>query len=132
MGIEKIVGAVLWTAAIIGASLQGASLRDTVASQPGFEYFYNLEYDQALAIFTEQASRDPSSADNYNHVAQTILYREMYRAGMLSSDFIGGTKFVNQPKLPFSGEDMEPFHDTLLKPMLLGQKRLVGTPNDTA
>src|SRR5258708_2379727 len=132
MGIEKIVGAVLWAVSIMGASLQGASLRDTVASQPGFEYFYNLEYEQALAIFTEHASGDPSSADNYNHIAQTILYREMYRAGMLSSDFIGGTKFVHQPKLPLSDEDKKQFQEALAHAITLSQERLAANPNDTA
>ena len=132
MGIEKIVVTVLGAAAFMTPSLQGASLRDTVASQPGFEYFYNLEYDQALTVFTEQASRDPSSADNYNHIAQTILYREMYRAGMLSSDFIGGTKFIHQPKLPLSAEDKKQFQEALAHAITLSQERLAANPSDTA
>lgn len=107
------------------------SLHETVASQPGFEYFYNLQYDAALASFSETAAREPSSPDAFNHIAQTILYREMYRAGMLSSDFIGGTKFVHQPKLPFSEDEEKQFHDALNRAMSLAQERISADPNDT-
>src|ERR1039458_5836637 len=98
MGLRKIVGIILFQAAF------GGSLHETVVGQPGFELFYSLQYDDALAVFSAQAERHPSSADVYNHIAQTVLWREMYRAGMLSSEFIGGTQFVHQPKLVLSGE----------------------------
>lgn len=108
-----------------------ASLHETLAAQPGFEQFYNLQYDDALAIFIAQAERTPSSPDVYNHIAQTILYREMYRAGMLSSDFFIGTKFVHQPKLPLSEKDQEQFHDALNHAISLCEERLGANPDDT-
>jgi len=108
------------------------SLHETVNSQPGFEHFYNLEYDEALAIFSEEAAKNPSSPDVYNHIAQTVLYKEMYRAGMLSSEFIGGTKFVHQPKLPLTEEQQKQFHDALNHALSLCQERLAANPNDTA
>jgi tetratricopeptide (TPR) repeat protein len=127
MGLKKTVAIVLFALPAIAGSL-----RETVAAQPGFEYFYNLEYDQALTVFSDQAVRDPSSPDNYNHIAQTILYKEMYRAGMLSSDFIGGTKFVHQPKLPLSEEDQKRFFDALNHAISLSQECLAASPDDTA
>jgi hypothetical protein len=127
MGFKETVAIVLFALPAIAGSL-----RETVAAQPGFEYFYNLEYDQALTVFSDQAVRDPSSPDNYNHIAQTILYKEMYRAGMLSSDFIGGTKFVHQPKLPLSEEDQKRFFDALNHAISLSQERLAASPDDTA
>lgn len=126
MGIKK-------TAAIALCVLPAfaGSLRETVAGQPGFELFYNLEYDQALAAFTEQAASDPTSPDAYNHIAQTVLYREMYRAGMLSSDFLGGTKFVHQPKLVLTEAQEARFHDALNRAMSLAQERIAADPNNT-
>src|ERR1700691_3092597 len=108
MGIRETVGLF----ALVLPFAFGASLHETMAAQPGVAGFYNLEYDEALAIFTAEAERHPS-ADAYNHIAQTILYREMYRAGMLSSDFFGGTKFIRQPKLPLSAADEQQFHESL-------------------
>jgi len=108
-----------------------ASLHETMAGQTGFAHFYNLEYDEALADFSAQATRTPTVPDNYNHVAQTILYREMYRAGMLSSDFFVGTKFVHQPKLPMSEADDQLFRDSLNHAIGLCEERIAAKPDDT-
>jgi tetratricopeptide (TPR) repeat protein len=126
MGLSKIVGIVLFQAAVFGGSLH-----ETMAGQPGFELFYNLQYDAALAVFSAQAEHTPTSPDVYNHIAQTVLWKEMYRAGMLSSEFIGGTQFVHQPKLVLSEEQQKQFHDALNHAMSLSQERLAEHPNDT-
>jgi hypothetical protein len=127
MGFEKTVGMLLLALPMTF----GASLHETMAAQPGFTEFYNLQYDDALAIFFAQAGKHPSSPNDQNHIAQTILYREMYRAGMLSSDFFGGTKFVHQPKLPLSDADEKQFHDSLNRAIGVCTERLAANPNDT-
>ena len=126
MGFEKTAAIILFQAAAFAGSLHEA-----VAAQPGFELFYNLEYDDAMTSFSAQAVRNPSSADVYNHIAQTVLWKEMYRAGMLSSEFIGGTQFVHQPKLVLREEQQKQFHDALVRAMGLSQERLAANPNDT-
>ena len=60
-----------------------------VLDNPAFEHFYNLEYDQALAGFVTAAVQHPESATIHNHIAQTILYREMFRQGMLQTEMLG-------------------------------------------
>src|SRR5580698_5490779 len=127
MGLEKTVGMFVLALPLSFA----ASLHETMATQPGFVHFYNLEYDEALAEFSAEAARPQSDADVYNHVAQTILYKEMYRAGMLSSDFFVGTKFVHQPKLPLSEADDQRFRDSINRAIGLCQERLAGSPDDT-
>jgi hypothetical protein len=127
MGFKKTVGlfvlSLSWTFA--------GSLHETVSSQPGFAQFYNLEYDRALAIFQEEAAHQPSSPGPDNHIAQTVLYRQMYHAGMLSSDFFSGMKLLHQPKLPLSDADETLFHDSLNRAMSLCQEKLTANPNDT-
>lgn len=125
MGFREIVGVILFQT-VAGAG----SLHETVAAQPGFEHFYNLEYDQAMEAFLLQAQRNPSSPDAYNHIAQTVLWKEMYRAGMLSSEFIGGTQFVHQPKLVLTAEQQNQFHDALNRAISLSQEKLAADPND--
>ncbi len=127
MGFEKTFAIMALTLPVSFA----ASLHETMAGQPGFTHFYNLEYDEALADFSAQATRTPEVPDNYNHVAQTILYREMYRAGMLSSDFFVGTKFVHQPKLPMSEADEQQFRDSLNHSISLCQEKLAAKADDT-
>jgi tetratricopeptide (TPR) repeat protein len=113
-------------------SVLAGSLHETVAAQPGFDHFYNLEYDEAYAAFSELAARDPASPNAYNHLAQTVLYKEMYRAGMLSSDFIGGTKFIHQPKLKLSDAEDKEFHDSINRAITLSEARLAANPDDTS
>jgi tetratricopeptide (TPR) repeat protein len=126
MGIEKIVSAFFLT-----VPLWAGSLRETVSSQPGFEYFYNLEYDRAMAVFLEQVQQNPGSADNYNHVAQTVLYKEMYKAGMLSSDFLGARSFVHQPKLKLTDAEENQFQEALGRAFEIATEKLAMNPDDT-
>ena len=41
---------------------------------PGFQHFYNLEYDEALAAFKNEAAEHPDSPDPRNHIAQAIIF----------------------------------------------------------
>ena len=50
---------------------------DLVSS--GYEHFYNLEYDKALTLFREAAAKQPDDPDLHNHIAETLLFREMFR-----------------------------------------------------
>src|SRR5260370_21044533 len=76
-----------------------AAAQDPLA-EPGFVHFYNLEFDDALAAFHAEAAHLPDSADVYNHIAQTILYREMFRSGALESQLVTGTNpFLRRAKM---------------------------------
>jgi tetratricopeptide (TPR) repeat protein len=130
MGFEKTARLMLLALPTFAASLHAASLHETMAAQPGFTHFYNLEYDEALAVFTTETERTPNNPDPYNHIAQTILYREMYRGGLLSSDFFVGTKFVHQPKLPMMEADETRFRDALDHAIGLCQERIAANPDD--
>lgn len=127
MGFEKTLASLLFVPVAFGGSL-----RDTMSAQPGFDRFYNLEYDAALKIFCEEIAQDPTSPDAYNHIAQTILYKAMYHGGLLSSEFIGGTKFLHSPKLKLSESDATQFHDALNHAMSLEMERLAANPDDTS
>lgn len=106
-------------------------LNDPLAER-GFQHFYNLEYDQALAAFTEQADKDPASPDAQNHIAQTILFREMFRAGKLDTDLITSNNgFLKTSKVKLSAEDDQQFSTALNRAMALAQERFAKDPNDT-
>ncbi|HXI43427.1 MAG TPA: hypothetical protein VNH83_25830, partial [Bryobacteraceae bacterium] len=73
-----------------------APAQDTPSAR-GFDHFYNLEYDQALAEFEKAAQQDPGAVGPHNHIAQTLLYREMYRDGALETELISGNNpFLRQ------------------------------------
>lgn len=99
----------------------------------GFEHFYNLEYDQAIAEFQHGIREKPESAELRNHLAHAILYREMFRAGALESELVSGANpFLRRPKMNPSPEDQRRFDQAIQKAMELSQARLRANAKDTA
>lgn len=101
------------------------------AVSPGFDHFYNNEYDQALAIFEADVRAHPDQADAYNWVAQAILYREMYRDGSLESQLVTGSNaFLRRPKMEVSAEERKRFMDAVAHAIALGENALKRNPKD--
>jgi tetratricopeptide (TPR) repeat protein len=98
----------------------------------GFDHFYNLEYDQAIADFEQAIAQNPNSPDLHNHLAQAIVFREMYRDGALESELVSGTNsFLRRPKLNPAPETEKRFLEEIGKAMALSGARLAKNPNDT-
>ncbi len=108
-----------------------AGAQDT-ASARGFDHFYNLEYDQALAEFEKASQQDPNAIGPHNHIAQTLLYREMYRDGALETELISGNNpFLRRKKLNPSPQVEKEFDDEIQKAINLANARLEKNANDT-
>lgn len=102
-------------------------------AEPGFLHFYNLEFEEALTAFHAETAQLPDSADAYNHIAQTILYREMFRSGALESQLVTGTNpFLRRAKMNPSAADVKLFNDAIARAMELAGGRLKTNPNDAA
>lgn len=100
--------------------------------QKGFEHFYNLEYDEAIATFRQYIARHPDEPRGYNHLAQSILYREMLRTGALETELVSGNNpFLRRPKMNPSPQDQKEFEDAIQRAMELSQARLKENPRDT-
>ena len=98
----------------------------------GFADFYNLEYDQAMAEFEKAIAQNSQSPDPHNHVAQTIVFREMYRNGALESELVSGTNpFLRRQNMEVTAENDRRFHGEIQTAMQLAQDRLARNPNDT-
>src|ERR1035437_110839 len=66
----------------------------------GFTHFFNLDYDQAIAVFEKAIAQYPGLPDLHNHLAQTLIFREMFRNGALESELVSGSNsFLRRPKL---------------------------------
>src|ERR1035438_3182277 len=107
------------------------------AQQPlvdeGFTYFYNLDYDQAIAAFEKAIARNPGQPDLHNHLAQTLIFREMFRNGALESELVSGNNsFLRRPKLNPTPETEKRILDEIAKAMALADARLKQNPRDTA
>jgi tetratricopeptide (TPR) repeat protein len=99
----------------------------------GFDHFYNLEYDQALAEFKAAQKQDPQAIAPYEHIAQTLLYREMYRNGALETELVSGNNpFLRREKMNPTPEVQKEFSDAINKAISLADARLQKNPNDTS
>ncbi|MGA2588380.1 MAG: tetratricopeptide repeat protein [Bryobacteraceae bacterium] len=98
----------------------------------GYQHFYNLEYDEALADFDQAIAQDPSNPDLHNHAAETIVFREMYRDGALESELVtGNNSLLRRAKLNPAPQTQQRFLDEIQKALALEQAQLRRNPNDT-
>jgi tetratricopeptide (TPR) repeat protein len=118
-----------WCLVLAGAA---AVLAEDPPVSKGFEYFYNLQYDESIAEFSRQVAEQPNEPSGYNHLAQAILYRDMFRAGALESELVSGTNpFLRRSKVDASPEDQRRFDQAIGRAMGLAQASLKRNPNDT-
>src|ERR1035437_6938754 len=99
----------------------------------GFAHFYNLEYDQAVAVFERAIAQNAGLPDLHNHLAQTLIFREMFRNGALESELVSGSNsFLRRPKLNPTPETEKRILDEIAKCMALSDAQLKRNPKDTA
>jgi tetratricopeptide (TPR) repeat protein len=99
------------------------------ATERGFDRFYNLEYDASVANFERALQEKPSDPERYNHLAQAILYREMFKAGALESELVtGNNPFLRRERMHPPPEVEKRFMDSLAKAMELAQAEIDADP----
>ncbi len=104
----------------------------TALVQEGYEHFYNLEYPEAIADFERAIVQAPQDPEMHNHLAQVLVFQEMYRDGALESELVSGNNsFLRRPKLNPTPEMERQFLSELGKAMDLAQARLDKNPKDT-
>ena len=103
---------------------------DTLVSK-GFNHFYNLEFDQAIAEFHAAADREPDDPNRWNHLAQATLYRAMYRSGELESQLVSGSNpFLRREKVNLTPDEDKTFHEAIDRALAISRSRLRQNYND--
>ncbi len=99
--------------------------------QQGDDDFYNLDYDQSVANYEKAVADDPQNAEYHNHLAQALLYREMFRDGALESELVSGNNsFLRRPKLEPPADVEKRFFSEIERSMQLSQARIAKKPDD--
>src|SRR5579863_211594 len=102
--------------------------QDSVVAS-GFEHFYNLEYDQAIADFTAATQHSPGNASIWNHLAQAILYRAMFHSGALESQLVSASNpFLHRDKVQMTPAEDHSFSEAVGKAIEISQSRLDKNP----
>lgn len=101
--------------------------------ESGYSHFYNLEFDQAIADFELAARERPDDPAMHNHLAQALLFREMYRDGALESELVSGANpFLRRPKMEVQPEVERRFQSEIAASLALCERRLRAGEKDTA
>src|SRR5580700_5712320 len=119
----------LLTLLVTAASLYAS---DNPWIQQGDDDFYNHDYDQAIAAYEKAVAGNPEDPVYHNHLAQGLLYREMYRDGALESELVSGNNsFLRRPKLEPPADVEKRFFAEIDRSMQLSQARIAKNPRDT-
>jgi len=125
----RFLGALL----IVCAALSAASPPGTEELvRQGFEDFYNLGYPQAIDNFGKALALNPSDPELHNHLAQALLYGELYRDGALDSQLVtGNNSFVRRARMePPPGLERR-FLGEIDRAIQLCQQQLASNSKDT-
>ena len=112
-------------------------VRPLAAQEPlvnaGFDHFYNLEYEEALADFGQAVAQNPDAPELHNYLAETLVFREMFRDGALESELVSGeNSFLRRPNLNPTAETEQRLLRELTRAMILSNARLRQNPRDTS
>jgi len=117
---------------ILLAALAGHLSAATLEVSKGFEHFYNLEYEPAIAEFTREIREKPNDPFSYTHLAEALLYREMFNAGALESELVSGNNFfLSKAKILPPAAEQKRFDDAVKNAIGLAEARLAADPKDT-
>lgn len=114
-----------------GASVPVAETEDTAARRAVVGHLHNLEYDAARQELEAWLHREPSNLGARNYLATVILYKEMFRLGILEKHFYGDSSamFRSGTVSPTAGFRKELFA-ALDKAQSLAEARLKQNPSD--
>lgn len=102
------------------------------AISKGFDHFYNLEYESAIAEFTREIKLHPNDPFSYTHLAEALLYREMFNAGALESELVSGNNFfLAKAKIIPAEAEQKRFDEAIAKAITLSESRLATNSQDT-
>jgi len=101
--------------------------------EEGWDHFYNLEYDAAISDFERAIAQNPDDPDLHNHLAEAIVFKEMYRNGALESEMVSGNNsLLRRARMNPAPETRNRFLGEISKSLTLCEARLKKAPNDTA
>ena len=101
------------------------------ATREGFEDFYNMDYDAAIALFRQERQRHPDDPFVVNHLLAAILAKELNREGQLDATLYMGNKFLELKAPPVDPRVKTEIDQLSQRAFNLTNHELARNPNDT-
>ena len=113
-----------------GASLPFHVQPDDDTTRQGFEDFYNMDYDGAIALFQQESKRLPDDPFVFNHLCAAVLAKELNREGQLDATLYMGNKFLELKAPPVDPQVRMQIDQLSQRAMVLANHELAKNPND--
>ena len=98
---------------------------------PCFIEFFNNEYDRAIPCFERQLQANPHDANAYNHLAQALLYQQLFLHGALETELVSSTNpFLQMPKIQVPPDIEARFRQLIQTSLALSQTELRQHPRN--
>jgi tetratricopeptide (TPR) repeat protein len=98
---------------------------------PCFVEFFNNEFDRAIPCFERELESNPNDPQAYNHLAQAILYNELFIHGALETELVSSTNpFLQMPKMRVAPAISARFRSLIDKSLQISQAELKRNPKD--
>lgn len=128
MSRSGLIAVVIWLA-VTPAAASPAS--DALRARAAVE-FYNLNTEQALALYKQAISEDPEDAAAYRGLASGIWTSITFSRGMLTVDnYLGGVSRQNLKLPPPPKEVSGAFYAALSRAIALSRTRIAANPKNT-
>ena len=99
-------------------------------TRSGFERFYNMDYERAIADMEKVAAQHGDDPYAINNLANTYLIRELFRMGALDPTDYANDSFIGSPRRPATEEAKKKIKEFLERATGLEEDRLRVNPND--
>lgn len=99
-------------------------------TRQGFEAFYNMDYDGAIALFEQERERHPGDAFVVNHLLAAVLAKELNREGALDATLYMGNRFLELKAPPVDPQVKARIGDLAQRALALANQELAKNPND--
>ncbi len=95
-------------------------------------YFYNLDYDRALAIFETVEQAHPQSAMAMDYVLMVLIFRELYHQDLLDTTYYAHDSFLSSKRtVTVPEETRRQIESTTDAALALCDQQIHANPNDT-
>lgn len=113
-----------------GARAASEGRIDGALGAQAFHYFYNLDYDRAIPAFQKLLDHDPNDPNAVNHLLAAVMYRELYRMGLLNPSDYTNDSFIVTPHRPADPKVKQQIEALVNRAQALEEQRLNVNPND--
>jgi tetratricopeptide (TPR) repeat protein len=95
-----------------------------------FDHYYNQDYDRAIQDFDQVLHHHPDDPFAVNHLLTAVLFRELYRMGVLDTGEYANDSFVAAQHQPPDPKAQQQIKDLVQKALKLEEAQLSAKPND--